>query len=139
MKRLSVLALPLIALTLAACGSSSSSSSSSAVPTPAAPPATSTPASSPPSSAASGAAVAITMKNIAFSPVTVHAKVGQTVVWTNEDQVAHNVTPVGGPSFTASSTFGNGATFKLKLDKAGTITYRCTIHPGMNGTIVVTK
>lgn len=137
MKRLSVLALPLIALTLAACGSSSSSSSSSSAPAPA--PATSTPASSPPSSAPSGAGVAITMKNIAFSPVTVHAKVGQTVVWTNEDQVAHNVTPVGGPSFTASSTFGNGATFKLKLDKAGTITYRCTIHPGMNGTIVVTK
>jgi plastocyanin len=77
------------------------------------------------------------MLNIAFSPKTVHAKVGDTVKWTNQDQVAHNVTYVSGPQFTSSSTFGNGGTYSLRLTKAGTIQYRCTIHPGMNGTIVV--
>jgi plastocyanin len=46
------------------------------------------------------------------------------------------VTYVSGPQFTSSSTFGNGGTYSLKLTKAGTIQYRCTIHPGMNGTIV---
>ncbi|MGZ4627045.1 MAG: cupredoxin domain-containing protein [Kineosporiaceae bacterium] len=77
------------------------------------------------------------MQNIAFNPVTTHAKVGDTVTWTNNDQVGHNVTYVSGPSFASSQTFGNGGTFKLKLTKAGKISYRCTIHPGMNGTIVV--
>jgi plastocyanin len=72
-----------------------------------------------------------------FSPTSVHAKVGQTVDWTNKDSVAHNVTYVSGPTFTSSNTFGTGGTFALKLTKAGTIQYRCTIHPGMNGTIVV--
>jgi plastocyanin len=77
------------------------------------------------------------MQNITFNPASLNAKVGQTVKWTNQDTAPHNVTPVSGPSFTASPTFQNGGTFSLKLTKAGTIQYRCTIHPGMNGTIVV--
>jgi amicyanin len=75
--------------------------------------------------------------NIAFSPPTVHAKVGQTIMWTNKESVDHNVTYVSGPKFTSSATFGNSGTFSLKLTKPGTIQYVCTIHPGMNGTIVV--
>jgi plastocyanin len=77
------------------------------------------------------------MQNIAFVPATAHAKVGDTVKWTNKDSAPHNVTYVSGPSFTSSSTFTSGGSFSLKLTKAGTIQYRCTIHPGMNGTLVV--
>jgi plastocyanin len=139
MKRLCVLALPVLAVALAACGSSSkssSSSSSSASSSPA--PASSTPSSSTPaSSGAAGGSVAVTMQNIAFNPTATHAKVGQTIKWTNMDQVPHNVTYVSGPQFTSSSTFGNGGTFSIKVTKAGTIHYRCTIHPQMLATIVV--
>jgi amicyanin len=78
------------------------------------------------------------MKNIAFSPDAVHAKVGQTVTWTNQDTPPHNVTYVSGPKFTSSSTMSPGATFSLKLTQAGTIHYVCTIHPQMTATIVVT-
>jgi plastocyanin len=77
------------------------------------------------------------MQNITFIPASVNAKVGETVKWVNLDSAPHNVTPVSGPSFTASPTFSNGGSFSLKLAKPGTIQYRCTIHPGMNGTIVV--
>jgi plastocyanin len=77
------------------------------------------------------------MKNIAFIPASLQAKVGETVKWINQDTAPHNVTYVSGPNFTSSSTFSGGGTFSLKLTKAGTIQYRCTIHPGMNGTIVV--
>ena len=120
---------------VAGCGSSSSSSSnSSSNSTPAAAPATSTPAAAP----AAGATVAVSMKNIQFAPKSVTAKVGQTVKWTNDDSVDHNVTATSGETF-KSSTFGQGATFSHKLTKAGTIKYVCTIHPGMEGTIVVTK
>jgi plastocyanin len=136
MKRLSFLALPVVALALTACGSSSSNSSSSSSSTASSTPAPAA-ASSTPGSGSAGTSTAVTMLNIVFSPKTVHAKVGDTVKWTNQDQVAHNVTYVSGPQFTSSSTFGNGGTYSLKLTKAGTIQYRCTIHPGMNGTIVV--
>ena len=121
---------------VAGCGSSSSSSSNSnSNSTPAAaPPATSTPAAAP----AGGATIAVSMKNIQFVPKSVTAKVGQTVKWTNDDSVDHNVTATSGETF-KSSTFGQGATYSHKLAKAGTIKYVCTIHPGMEGTIVVTK
>jgi plastocyanin len=52
--------------------------------------------------------------------------------------VDHNVTATRGESF-KSKAFGKGRTFSYKLDKAGTISYTCTLHPGMNGKIVVTQ
>lgn len=120
---------------VAGCGSSSSSSSKSGTSsTPAAAPAASTPAAAP----AGGATVAVSMKNIQFAPKSVTAKVGQTVKWTNDDSVDHNVTATSGATF-KSSTFGQGASYSQKLTKAGTIKYVCTIHPGMVGTIIVTK
>ena len=78
------------------------------------------------------------MKNLAFLPKVVHAKVGQTVGWTNQDTPPHNVTYVSGPKFASSPpTMTTGAKFTVKLTTAGTIHYYCTIHPFMKGTIVV--
>ena len=79
------------------------------------------------------------MKNLAFHPVAIHAKVGQTVKWTNDDTPTHNVTYVSGPKFTSSGTMNTGATFSLKVTQAGTIHYFCSIHPFMKATIVVTQ
>lgn len=112
------------ALLAAGCGSSSKSSSSG-----------SSGASTPVSS---GNTVAVKMSQIMFSPKTVSAKVGQTVTWTNEDSTDHNVTAQGGESF-KSADFGQGKSYSYKVDKPGTIKYVCTIHPGMEGTITVTK
>jgi plastocyanin len=79
----------------------------------------------------------VVMRNIAFNPRTIHAKVGETITWVNRDDAPHNVTYYSGPRFVSSATFTNGHSFSLKLTKAGTIHYLCTIHPGMDGTIVV--
>src|SRR5437764_3365958 len=77
MKRIFKLTLPVVLLALAGCGSSSSSSSSpSSASSSSAPASTSAP---PPSG------TQVTMKNLAFLPKVVHAKVGQTVGWTNQD------------------------------------------------------
>jgi plastocyanin len=119
-------------LMLAGCGSSSKSSSTSGAPS-------STSGSTGPSttSSSSGGAVEVTMKNLAFSPAAVHAKVGQTVEWTNDDSPAHNVTYVSGPRFTSSGTINQGAKFSIKVTQAGTVHYFCSIHPFMKATIVV--
>jgi plastocyanin len=85
-----------------------------------------------------GGSVAVTMQNIAFSPKTITVKVGQKITWTNQDSVPHNVTSQSGEKI-ASPTFTKGGTFSFTPTKAGTINYVCTIHPGMDGTIVVKK
>jgi plastocyanin len=132
---LAALGLACVALGFAGCGSSSKKSSSSAS-------SSSTPAPAPTSTAApsasAGKTVKIVMQNTAFSPKSITAKVGQTVVWTNQDPFDHNVTATKGEEF-KSKNFGQGASYSYKLDKAGKISYTCTIHPGMNATITVTK
>ena len=112
-----------LALAVAGCGGDDNEST--------APEKTAAPATQ---SGGSGDSVAITMKDIKFDPAEATAKVGQKVVWTNEDDAPHNV--VGGPI--TSETFGKGETFEYTPDKAGTIDYVCTIHPGMEGKLTVT-
>lgn len=84
--------------------------------------------------------VQIAYRNIAIDPDTVRVKVGSTIRWTNYDSVEHNVTSEGGPQKFASKTFGESASFEVKVTKPGLIHYLCTIHPAsMNGTIEVVK
>ena len=94
--------------------------------------------SSAPASSSGGGEVEIKMQNIAFDPKAVSVKVGQKVKWENEDSVDHNVIANSGATF-KSKTFGKGASFEFTADKAGTIKYVCTIHPGMTGTLNVTQ
>jgi plastocyanin len=89
------------------------------------------------SASGGGGAVEIKMQNIQFSPKATTVKVGQKVSWVNDDSTAHNVTADSGADF-KSKDFGNGGTFAFTADKAGTIKYECTIHPGMTGTLTVT-
>jgi plastocyanin len=119
-----------LALAVSACGGGSSGGGSTAT-------SSSTAASSASSSGAGGGSVAIKMQNIAFAPKATTVKVGEKVTWTNDDSVTHNVTANSGADF-KSKDFGNGGTFSFTPDKAGTIKYVCTIHPGMEGTLTVT-
>ena len=68
------------------------------------------------------------MKDILFVPEKVTARVGQTVRWTNEDDVEHTVKASKGADF-ESKTLSKGETYAAKLTKTGTIDYVCTIHP----------
>ena len=89
--------------------------------------------------ASSGKKVQVGMKDIAFAPKDVTAAPGQTVVWTNEEDVPHNVHADEGADF-ASGSFGRDGTFEYTIPDAAAgseIAYECTIHPGMEGTIKV--
>jgi len=82
--------------------------------------------------------VSIGMKDIKFVPAEAAVKVGQKVTWTNNEAVPHNVTAEQGADF-KSDTLNEGATFDYTPTKAGTIDYVCTIHPGQDGKLIVTK
>lgn len=136
MHRLPTVGLACLALAfVAGCGSDDKSDSSS---TPAAAkPAPAQTATSTAPSNPSAAPVEVTMKDIKFVPHNITAKVGQKIVWTNDDAVAHNVTATDGADF-ASQTITNGQTFEYTPTKAGVIKYVCTIHSGQDGEIRVT-
>jgi plastocyanin len=80
----------------------------------------------------------IGMKDLRFHPASVSVKVGQKVTWKNEDTVDHNVTAKSGAKF-MSQAFGGGGSYSYTPRAAGTIKYTCTLHPGMDGTLVVRK
>jgi plastocyanin len=128
--------LALVALAFAGCGGGSSNDNSSS--SSGGGGGTSTPATSGGSSSGGGGGVAIAMKNIQFAPTSTTVKVGQKVTWTNDDSVDHNVTSTSGEKI-QSSNFGQGGTFSFTPTKAGTIDYVCTLHPGMEAKLVVTK
>jgi plastocyanin len=89
-------------------------------------------------SAESNDIVTVSMKDIKFIPHDSEVKVGQKITWTNDDTPPHNVTATEGAEF-KSETLNPGDTFSYTPTKAGTISYVCTIHPGQDGTITVTK
>ena len=77
-----------------------------------------------------------------FSHRDSQIKVGETLVWTNMDAVPHTVTlgskGVPEPGFD-SGLMGPGQSFALKFDLPGSYSFTCTLHPTMNGEIVVTE
>lgn len=115
-----------LALATAGCGSGSISTSSSDVGTgPAA------------QTTDSGGTARVVMRILAFTPTIVHAKVGQRIMWVNEDSSPHDVRYVSGPRFTSSRVLSPGAKFSIKLTQSGTIHYFCSLHPWMKATVVV--
>jgi len=87
-------------------------------------------------SASGGDTVKVAIKDILFVPEKITARVGQTVVWTNEDDVEHDVVAKTGADF-ESKALSKGDTYDAKLTKTGTIDYVCTIHPSQRGQITV--
>ncbi|MDX6702913.1 MAG: hypothetical protein QOF26_3139 [Baekduia sp.] len=78
----------------------------------------------------------IGMKSLRFHPDHVQVPVGQKVTWRNEEGIPHDVKADSGAAF-ESKTFGKGGEFTWTPDKAGTVKYECTLHPGMTGTLDV--
>lgn len=82
------------------------------------------------------AADEVWMQSNAFNPGTRTVAVNTTVKWTNKDGSAHTVTSDNG-GFTSSGNIAGGGTYSFKFTTAGTYPYHCTLHSGMNGTVVV--
>jgi plastocyanin len=136
MHRLPMIGLACLALAfVAGCGSDDKSDSSS-TPAAAKPAPAQTATSTSPSLPSTAGLIEVTMKDIKFVPHIITAKVGQKIVWTNDDTAPHNVTATDGADF-ASETINNGQTYEYTPKKAGVIKYVCTIHSGQDGEIRV--
>jgi plastocyanin len=75
------------------------------------------------------------MEAVAFSPMTLEVKVGDTIVWKNSDPFPHNVTADNGQFH--SGDIAPDQIEKITVDKPGRFPYVCTLHPGMQGVLTV--
>jgi plastocyanin len=71
----------------------------------------------------------------AFSPSVIKIPSGTTVTWSNEDQIIHTVTDLGG-SFD-SGLIQAGETWEYTFDSKDNYYYFCSIHPWMRGAVIV--
>ena len=82
----------------------------------------------------------VKISNYAYSPATIKVKVGQTVTWTNQDSVQHDVVDdndsADGPK---GPLLAKGESYSFTFKKAGTFNYHCTPHSYMKGTVEVTE
>lgn len=115
---------------LTACGGSGYSSPTSP----------STPRPAPPPTAA--ADVTITIQGMAgaqsFSPTPAAVKSGQTVAWMNGDSIGHAIAQDGG-GFSTPVIAPGTTSAPVTITTTGTLSYHCSIHPSMTGSLAVTQ
>jgi plastocyanin len=76
----------------------------------------------------------ITIDNFTFSPPELKVKVGDTVTWTNHDDIPHTVVSAGKFRSKAMDTDND---FSFTFTSAGDYKYFCSLHPHMTGMIKV--
>jgi plastocyanin len=82
------------------------------------------------------AEVAVDIRDFAYSPNPIEIAAGDTVTWTNQDEVPHTATGED-RDVLQSGTISPGASFSQVFPEAGEFGYFCEFHPNMAGTVVV--
>jgi plastocyanin len=84
--------------------------------------------------AARAAETKVSIDNFTFSPTSITVKVGDTVTWTNRDDIPHVIVSAG--KF-RSKALDTDNSFSFTFTAAGDYPYFCSLHPHMTGTIKV--
>jgi plastocyanin len=82
------------------------------------------------------AEVPVDIRDFAYSPNPIEIAAGDTVTWTNQDQVPHTATGED-RDVLQSGTIAPGSSFSQVFPEAGEFAYFCEFHPNMTGTVVV--
>lgn len=75
----------------------------------------------------------VLLRPASFEPETIEVGVGEEVTWRWQEKVSHNIVGKGG----IDKKVADSGTYSRAFEEKGTYDYRCTIHPGMTGSIVV--
>ena len=74
----------------------------------------------------------VEIRSYKYIPQNLTVKIGQTVRWTNNDTVLHDVVGSG----IESEYLQKGEAFTYTFEEAGTYQYICTVHPWMEGEVI---
>jgi len=96
-----------------------------------------------PQAAASGAAAGqaaneVTIDNFAFTPKIVSVRVGSKLTWRNRDDVPHKIQSTDN-RFAGSPLLDTRAQYTAGFPESGEFPYFCSLHPVMQGKVVVTR
>lgn len=84
---------------------------------------------------ASSATVTVSIKRTGFVPKSITINQDDSVTWTNNDTIDHQVVANGGQF--ASAVLAPGKSFTRAFHSGGTFHYHDALHPGLKGTVVV--
>ncbi len=100
-----------------------------------------------------GDSAAVRVEGLAFTPGSLRVDRGTAVTWTNGEPISHTVTSGTVTGIDPGTGLrsgqrpdgrfdgrlgGRGARFRFTFAEPGTYSYYCSIHHGMNATVVVT-
>ena len=79
----------------------------------------------------------VTIDNFSFNPAVLTVAAGTRVTWTNRDDIPHTVTGAATPRTLKSPPLDTGESYAVTFTAPGTYSYFCSLHPHMQGSIVV--
>lgn len=78
----------------------------------------------------------VNIKSFEFLPASLTVRVGDTIVWKNDDVVPHTATSTGKKVFD-SGNIEPGASWSYVVKKKGTFPYFCAYHINMKAKLIV--
>jgi plastocyanin len=84
--------------------------------------------------AAHAETITVSIDNFTFAPTELKVKVGDTITWTNHDDIPHTVVSAG--KF-RSKALDTDNSFSFTFAATGDYKYFCSLHPHMTGMIKV--
>jgi len=86
---------------------------------------------------AEAAAYNVVIKQYAYSPASLTIDQGDTVTWTNQDSVQHDVMVTAGAAMVHSPMLSQGQSWSHTFTTAGSYSYICSVHPDMKASVTV--
>jgi plastocyanin len=93
--------------------------------------------------AAHASGVVVSIKDLAYSPSTIQVARGDTVAWTNDEEIMpHDVTSGAPGQPDVGQLFGSeilmpSQSFEVTFPEPGEFAYLCKLHPTMIGVVIV--
>jgi plastocyanin len=88
--------------------------------------------------AARAAPAEVHIDNFVFTPATLTVRAGTPVRWTNRDDIPHTVTSAAIPPLFRSPVLDTDEGWTFAFAAPGRYPYFCSLHPHMQGEVVVT-
>jgi plastocyanin len=80
----------------------------------------------------------VTIDNFAFTPKVVSVGAGSKLTWRNRDDVPHKIQSADN-RFAGSPLLDTKASYSVGFPESGEFPYFCSLHPVMQGKVVVTR
>ena len=82
-------------------------------------------------------AASVSIDNFAFTPAEITIHPGESVTWTNRDDIPHTVTDAAHPPVFRSQALDTDDAVTFTFDKPGVYRYFCSLHPHMQASVIV--